>query len=207
MASRNLIVGAVLASTVLSLVWNDTSSSRGFHRDVSPLGHVSNPTLRILSWLLYLFPLIKLGWASSLWGMPSINPIIFFVIADVWFQASPLFHWWLWQRLWPSKPWYLPRNTDIMMLLRLAVHEHRRAPCNLNYCKLYCSRSAVWVYRMGLLYTFSSVAYVHVINIHLMNVLRPRVQVAFLPQSRLIIDRLSISNLPAISICGWIPQD
>ena len=31
-------------------------------------------------------------WTSSLWGMPSINAIISFVIADVCFQASPLFH-------------------------------------------------------------------------------------------------------------------
>jgi hypothetical protein len=43
-----------------------------------------------------------------------------------------------------------------MVLSRLAGHEHRRAPCNLNYRELYCSRGAVWVYRMGC---------VHVINI------------------------------------------
>jgi len=72
-----------------------------------------------------------------------------------------------------------------MMLSRLAGHEHRSAPCNLNYRELYCSRGAVWAYRMGLLYTFASVTYVsgpvHVTNTlwnRLMIVLRPRLQVA-----------------------------
>jgi hypothetical protein len=59
-----------------------------------------------------------------------------------------------------------------MMLLGLAGHGHRRAPYNLNYRELYCSRGAV---------CFASVAYVsrpvHVTDIPL-NVLRPRLQTA-----------------------------
>jgi hypothetical protein len=61
-----------------------------------------------------------------------------------------------------------------MMLLGLAGHGHRRAPYNLNYREMYCSRGAV---------CFASVAYVsrpvHVlISPYLMNVLRPRLQAA-----------------------------
>ena len=97
-------------------------------------------------------------------------------------------------------------TVQAMITSRLAGHEHCRAPCNLNYRGLYCSRGVVWVYRKGLLYTFASVFHVsrpvHVTNTvscYLMNVLRPRLQVAWL-QSRLIVVRLPVSNLLAISI-------
>ena len=80
-----------------------------------------------------------------------------------------------------------------MIISRLAGHEHCRAPCNLNFCGLYCSRGAVWVFRMGLLYTFAqfltSPDRMLLISRYLINVLRPRLQVARL-QSRFIIVRL-----------------
>ena len=77
---------------------------------------------------------------------------------------------------------FLPGDAYILMVSRLASHGHRRAPCNLIHRELYCSRGAVRVYRMGLLYTFVSVLHVsspvHVTSIppH-RNVLRLRLQV------------------------------
>jgi hypothetical protein len=47
-----------------------------------------------------------------------------------------------------------------MRLSRLAGHENLRAPCNLNHREPYCSRGAIWLRRVDLLYTFASVAYV-----------------------------------------------